>query len=315
MGQLWKGEMAVQLQEIHQASGQTELEWRLKLWQELKGSGEAEETTASRVRELGIYSGARGTYADKIRTRKVSGDEFGVAVSLLHTGRHYADDLSATDLLYHYPATQQPGHDRSDIEANKNAGRFRIPVFVVTHPEPKSRTRRIRLGWIEDWDDDQRIFLVALADSAGKTPPPDEPESPFTLIMRSNGTKTQVAISRPNQQRFSFQVLKRYGSQCAVCEVSGEGLVDAAHLCPKASDGTDDARNGLPLCALHHRALDTGYFAIHPSSMAIVLSAKAKTATSLLIGRNDICHLKARPHTEALEWLWSNFQKRPLSGQ
>jgi hypothetical protein len=32
-----------------------------------------------------------------------SQSQFGITVSLLHTGRHYADELSADGVLYHYP--------------------------------------------------------------------------------------------------------------------------------------------------------------------------------------------------------------------
>ena len=37
------------------------------------------------------------------------------------------------------------------------------------------------------------------------------------------------------------------------------GLLDAAHVIPvEHPDGTDEACNGVALCALHHRAYDRG---------------------------------------------------------
>jgi len=46
---------------------------------------------------------------DKSRTGELTPDGMGVAVSVLHTGRSYADDLSEDSLLYHYPATNRGG--------------------------------------------------------------------------------------------------------------------------------------------------------------------------------------------------------------
>ena len=42
--------------------------------------------TPSEVRDLGIYGGAQGVWVDKSRTQSLEKD--GVAVGLLHTGKH-----------------------------------------------------------------------------------------------------------------------------------------------------------------------------------------------------------------------------------
>jgi hypothetical protein len=75
-------------------------------------------------------------------------------------------------------------------------------------------------GWIEGWDDDAEVFLVSFAEDPPPEPPGDEGESPFVLeseIIRSS----RVVVSRPNQQRFKFAVLKLYGPACAVCDFGG----------------------------------------------------------------------------------------------
>lgn len=115
-----------------------EISWRMNIWGQLSSQGGTTELTPARVKELRLYGGARGTYADKTRTREVSGDRYGVTVGLLHTGQTYADDLSEDCLLYHYPVTLVPGCDASDIEATKNAKRLGISVFVITLPAPKA---------------------------------------------------------------------------------------------------------------------------------------------------------------------------------
>jgi putative restriction endonuclease len=58
--------------------------------------------------------------------------------------------------------------------------------------------------------------------------------------------------------RFRRDVLEAYGHQCAMCSVQLR-LVEAAHIIPvEHPDGTDEVRNGVALCVLHHRAYDRG---------------------------------------------------------
>jgi putative restriction endonuclease len=55
---------------------------------------------------------------------------------------------------------------------------------------------------------------------------------------------------------FRKRVLGAYGHQCAACGVQLE-LIDAAHIIPVAANtSTDETRNGIALCKLHHTAYD-----------------------------------------------------------
>jgi putative restriction endonuclease len=55
---------------------------------------------------------------------------------------------------------------------------------------------------------------------------------------------------------FHRRVLGAYGQKCAACGVQLE-LVDAAHIIPVAAPtSTDETRNGVALCKLHHAAFD-----------------------------------------------------------
>lgn len=57
---------------------------------------------------------------------------------------------------------------------------------------------------------------------------------------------------------FKDRVLTAYSRRCAMCGVQLR-LLDAAHILPAAHpDSTDETRNGVALCALHHRAYDNG---------------------------------------------------------
>ena len=93
-------------------------------------------------------------------------------------------------------------------------------------------------------------------------------DEPFNLTEPSRRRKREAAV-RQGQQRFKFRVLRRYGPQCAFCNISAPELLDAAHLRPKEYHGSDDPRNGLMLCASHHRALDAGLLAIEPGTVKL----------------------------------------------
>ena len=87
----------------------------------------------------------------------------GVTVSILHTGRHYPDDLSDTHIIYHYPETSRSGHDMAEVSATKNAGRLEIPIFVVAHSSQDETLRDVSVGIIQEWHDEAAIFLIALS--------------------------------------------------------------------------------------------------------------------------------------------------------
>jgi len=66
---------------------------------------------------------------------------------------------------------------------------------------------------------------------------------------------------------FSDQIKKIYDFKCAVCgkrrfSSANYPEVEAAHIFPKDKNGSDDLRNGIALCKLHHWAFDTGLFSI-----------------------------------------------------
>jgi putative restriction endonuclease len=258
------------------------------------------------LREVGVYGGAQGVWMDVERTRGIDGAG-GITVSLLHTGRHYADELSADGVLYHYPRTgRPPGRDRSEVAATKATGRLRLPVFVVTQGIPAS-SRNVHKGWIEGWDDDAEVFLVTFAEELPPEPPSDNGESPFVLETEITRA-TRSVVNRPNQQRFKFAVLKLYGPACAVCDLAVTDLLQAAHLRRKAEGGSDDPRNGLVLCALHHLAYDRGLWAIEPRSLEVRNLADGPDAVQLRLTRGSLRHLPRRPHEAALRYAWSSWE-------
>jgi putative restriction endonuclease len=295
-------------QESPQASGRAvqERARREGIWTDLRAAGGPDGLSPRLLREVGVYGGAQGVWIDADRTRGIDGAG-GVTVSLLHTGRHYADELSADGVLYHYPRTSRPpGRDRSEVEATKAAGRLRLPVFVVTPGVPAS-SRNVHKGWIEGWDDDAQVFLVTFAEELPAEPPSDEGETPFVLQTEITRTSRSV-VNRPNQQRFKFAVLKLYGPACAVCGLAVTDLLQAAHLRRKAEGGSDDPRNGLVLCALHHLAYDRGLWAIEPHSLEVRVLPGGPDTVQLRLARGSLRHLPKQPHEAALRYAWSSWK-------
>jgi putative restriction endonuclease len=278
------------------------------MWASLLEADGPEGVAPRLLRDLGIYGGAQGVWVDKARTVSLTEDATGVTVGLLHTGSSYADDLSDDGVLYHYPATNRPrGRDLAEIEATKADGRLDLPVFVITYPSPDSAKRDVYLGWVESWDDSLETFLITFGDSQPTSPVSESEEQPFRLVEERRTARRQVQ-ARVGQQRFKFLVFERYGLQCAVCGISAPQLLDATHLRPKRERGSDDPRNGLVLCASHHRALDAGLFAIEPDSLRIRYAASGLDADSLRMNHSTLEHLPKKPHEEAVEWLWSRWQ-------
>lgn len=86
---------------------------------------------------------------------------------------------------------------------------------------------------------------------------------------------TAQITARPRNAAFALAVKRLYGYRCAMCDSSlqapnGVAEVQAAHIFPKARDGSDDVRNGICLCRLHHWAFDGGWLAISDDHIILV---------------------------------------------
>lgn len=76
-----------------------------------------------------------------------------------------------------------------------------------------------------------------------------------------------VSRRRARDSAFTRLVREAYESQCVFCgsereTPKGNPEVEAAHIYPKEGGGSDDVRNGISLCKLHHWAFDTGWLSI-----------------------------------------------------
>lgn len=289
-----------------------EREYRITIWKDLQAKGNARNLSPEVLREqYRIYRGAAGIWCDKDRTTPLSEDEFGIAVSVLHTGKSYPDDITEDSIVYHYPDTKRPKNfDLSEIEATKNAKRFQMPVFIITHSEKNDKLRDVRLGYVIDWDDEHKTFLIDFSQSGVMMSAPIQAveEQPFTTYHTDRKSVTTNQIRRDT--KFRYKVLKRYGSKCAVCSITIDNLLHAAHVIPKdASQTTDDERNGVILCHNHHDAFDAHLFGVHPETKQILYPPNGIAKNDLKIETDTLSPKRSMPHIDALQWRFKEFQK------
>jgi putative restriction endonuclease len=278
---------------------------REQWWEEVQTDGGPEGLRPNHIREIGVYRGAQGIWVDKDRTAHLAEDGIGIAVSMLHTGSSFPDELDEDAPIYHYPNTDRPpARDDNEVQALKNAKAHQVPVFVIVRPTPSSTVRGLEFGWVEDWNDSTQEFLITLG---GDAPPPTTTaiadDEPFDLVS-DRPTTTTEQIARPGQARFRFEVFQRYSAKCALCDITLPKLLDAAHLRPVAKRGSDDPRNALVLCANHHRALDAGLITINPDTTTIASNNPQDPLASIGVLVDDLAHIPNPPHRAAFQWLW-----------
>lgn len=284
-----------------------EMQYRLQLWQKLLDKGGPRNIAPQVIRDLRIHIAQQGIWTDKERTMVLTGRVSGVTLAVRHTGSSYSDDLSEDGIIYHYPETGRLGHDHAEVEATKWAAQLKLPVFVVTTPPEDDRLRNVFMGWVEDWDDAAKIFLISFGEVAPELATHTEEEESSFILSSESAAGLAVVKTRPGQQRFKFSVFKRYGPQCAVCNLNVIELLDAAHIRPKGEKGTDDPRNGIVLCATHHRAFDAGLFWVNPDTFDVVAKSGGPSLNEIGISVSSLVGLPQLPHLEALRWRWRRF--------
>ena len=77
---------------------------------------------------------------------------------------------------------------------------------------------------------------------------------------------SRIKVRGVAQSIFRQALLKLYGSACAVCELTFEVALNAAHIIPWTECNESDRlniKNGLLLCTVHHKLFDAGAFFIN----------------------------------------------------
>lgn len=281
-----------------------ELTWRLSAWSEIQRLGNV--VSPDWLRSRGLYGGMQGVWVDASRTRTL--EPPGVAVAVLHTGRHYADDLDEDLIIYHYPETSRAGmRDTNEIDSVRNARELHLPVMVISEVEG-GRMRQVRLAWVVADDSRSGTFLMEFAEAEPVAVPLAEPheEAPFHLTsLRERGRVTHDFARRDTA--FKFQLLHRYDGRCAITGLGVQDVLDGAHVVDVQHGGTDDVRNGLLLTANLHRAFDASLWALHPETLRVVTRHRGPSLDDLQISADRLRQDVPPPHRDALGWRSHRF--------
>ena len=284
-----------------------ELFWREATWAEIQKHPSWPNLDASYVREMGLYNGSAGVYADFNTTRSLG--PAGAAVSVKSSGRHYEDEISQDGMVYHYPTTRRSAnHDANEVAAVKNAGDLGLPIFVILE---QGSSRVVQMARVTDSDDLNRIFLFEFGEAVSQKLAIEPDTAPFEIHSHRRISEAQVTRLE-RSPRFKFETIKRYRGVCAVTDISVVQMLDGAHVVPVKNGGSDDLRNGLLLSASHHRAYDAHLWVIKPETLEIVTRPDGPSLEAMKFARKDVEHLAVAgtlPHPHALERRFELFEK------
>src|SRR5262249_31073929 len=132
--------------------------------------------------------------------------------------------------------------------------------------------------------------------------------SPSEFRLEANRAEmAHVAKRLKRTPRFAFEVGKRCGWHCAVCQIELKELLDAAHIRGVAEKGSDDPRNGIIFCKNHHAAFDAGLFNVQPDTGRVIFrnGVSAEQLGVSVLGLTE----QVRPHIDALQWRWERSRR------
>ena len=113
---------------------------------------------------------------------------------------------------------------------------------------------------------------------------------------------------------FRKAIMRLYKYTCAVCRLrivtmDGESATEAAHIIPFHISQSNDVRNGVSLCKLHHWAFDTGLISLNTTyrvvvSRLIVEQGPMEWRLTKLRGKSILLpeHDQLYPAQDALDW-------------
>ncbi len=92
-----------------------------------------------------------------------------------------------------------------------------------------------------------------------------------TSVVTSSRAKIKTTSNTLKREKtFRESILNVHGSKCSCCSISIKELVEAAHIVPVSSGGSDSYQNGIPLCPTHHRAFDKHLFTFAPFTKEVI---------------------------------------------
>lgn len=281
--------------------------WREVKWAEMQQHPDWPNLPPTYLRDLGVYSGAAGIWRDLQHTSNLAAG--GLAVSVMHTGKHYADDMDDDGIIYHYPTTDRAAsQDAGEIQSVKNAANLRLPIFVISRV---GNARRVVRGWVSDHDDHHRLFLFEFSEQDSPGLAVESDHASFEIHSRRKMRADQV-IRAERSSRFKFEAIKRFNGRCAVSGIDVVEMLDGAHVVPVKNGGPDDPRNSLLLSAAHHRAFDSHLWAVRPDDLVVVTRPDGPSLERMkfkVVSFDHLAESGTLPHEDALLKRFELFER------
>jgi len=127
---------------------------------------------------------------------------------------------------------------------------------------------------------DPEEVLAEVAAVAPRAPSSPDP-GPHLATAPVRAIHIRQIAARVREWDFSKRVMEAYAYGCAICGIELM-VVEAAHIVPVAWPESDDStRNGIALCAIHHKAYDKKLITINPDYTISVSSARLEHLRSL----------------------------------
>ena len=160
----------------------------------------------------------------------------------------YADSFSGRLLAYRYRGrdTQHP-----DNVGLRNAMARQVPL-VYFHGVVPGRYLAAWPVFIRADNPAELVFSVAV--DAEEVGVPSAQFNEEADIRQRYATR--LVRQRLHQAIFRERVIRAYRTQCAMCRLRHEQLLDAAHIVADSDEGPPSIRNGVSLCKIHHAAFD-----------------------------------------------------------
>ena len=182
--------------------------------------------------------------------------------------RPYGDAFGSDNLLrYRYRGTDPYHRDNVGL---RTAMQNRLPLAYFFGIVP-GRYHAMWPVYVVGDAPEALTFSIAIDDAVHASLFSRTPESTGLVAEIPREYVTSVARRRLHQRAFRELVIRAYRSQCALCRLRHNELLDAAHIIPDTEpEGEPVVRNGIALCRLHHAAFDRYFLAVRPDHIVEV---------------------------------------------
>lgn len=271
-----------------------EIERRQRLFNAISYVDIAIDVKPSKLRELGIYGGAAGVWLNSNVTRGVVSPSSGVAVSILHSGKNYGDNMSLEGIDYDFPNTNRKGsHDQNEIQGLKNCFESKIPLFVISKAS-NQKLRNVHIGLVQTFDEfNAKAFIKFVAQDklfpkANETIKESQAEYKVNFENEVNESlddslenrQRRLASKTRNKPKVVYRLVHDYNrdpdvvaealcraeSFCEKCKEkapflkrsNGKPYLEVHHIIPLSQGGLDSLENVISLCPNCHREIHFG---------------------------------------------------------